>query len=100
MIRALTVGLAVVVAASMFSGASLSAEPEVKRKMRMILTDSSKKPGGVIATMPFPGAQVPSPGLYGVSGLAQRSYQQDRAKKGVRKVPTGKNKYIEYRKTY
>ena len=52
-----------------------------------------------------------SKGLYGVSGLAQRSYEQDGAKKGAKKgvqsrgksqsgVPTGKNKYIEYRKAY
>ena len=33
-----------------------------------------------------------SKGLYGVSGLARRSYQQDGAKKGVRRVPAGKNK--------
>ena len=43
MIRALTVGLAVVVTSSMLSPVSLSAEPEAKRKMNMILMNSSEK---------------------------------------------------------
>jgi hypothetical protein len=94
--RILAIGLAMVLAAALVSQGPQSAEAAEKGE--------SRKKGAADKYQTFRSdGTVPSAGLYGASDLAERSYQKDGGKKGLRsrgKSHPLKNKYIEYRKMY